>query len=82
MALDTRGWTEYYFEYSGIQFVTKVSPTSRFAPMISRAGEERWTEMQKQAVAELIVDISSQESILKALEEINFNSSHCVLELA
>ena len=79
--LNTNGWNSYPFEVEGINFISKVSPTSPFMPRIAMLPEGAFIAMNKSAVLDLIGKGLSREEIAQELYRINADGSHAVIEL-
>jgi hypothetical protein len=79
--LDTTGWNAFPFAVDGINFVSKVSPTSPFMGRIKMLPAGAFEQMNRMAVLDLVGQGLSREEIATELYRINAGGSHAVLEL-
>ena len=80
--LDTNGWNAFPFEVEGVNFVSKVSPTSPFISRIKALPEGVFENMNREAVRDLIGTNLSREYLASKLYHVNKDASHAVIELA
>jgi hypothetical protein len=85
MSLPTKGklmtntnYTDYPFTANGINFISRISNTSPFVGMLKNVPAEEFTQMNIQAVTELIGDASllTTAELLAELERVNEGSTH------
>jgi hypothetical protein len=80
--LDTTGWNAFPFEVDGVNFVSKISPTSPFMSKIKMLPAGVFEEMNRSAVLEIVGKNLSREYMISKLYHVNENASHAVIELA
>jgi len=80
--LDTTGWNAFPFEVDGVNFVSKVSPTSPFMKQIATLPAGMFESMNRAAVLDLIGKNLSHEYMISKLYHVNADASHAVIELA
>lgn len=79
--LDTNGWTEFPFEVDGINYVSKVAPTSQFQKSIKGLPAGMFESMNRDAIRDLVGINLSKEDIIDKLNYVNEDASHAVIEL-
>lgn len=79
---NTTNWKEFPFEYNGVNFVSKLAPTSPFLAQIKFLPEGMFESMNKSAVKDLIGENLTRDYISNRLTELNENATHAILELA
>ena len=80
--LDTTGWNAFSFEVEGVEFISKVSPTSPFMKSIAKLPAGVFESMNRDAVLDLVGKGLSREYIASKLYHINEGGTHAVIELA
>ena len=77
--VDTTGWEKFEFEWKGYRFISSISYESPLLEKVLNLPAGIFQEMNKQALDALTQD---GESIEEALERINKNGTHAIIELA
>jgi len=80
--LDTTGWNAFPFEIEGVNFVSKISPSSPFLSRIKALPAGVFDNMNREAVRDLIGTNLSREYLSSKLYHVNKDASHAVIELA
>ena len=80
--LNTTGWNAFPFEVDGVNFVSKISPTSPFMKQIAKLPAGMFESMNRAAVLDLIGKNLSREYMISKLYHVNADASHAVIELA
>lgn len=80
--LNTTGWNAFPFEVDGVNFVSKISPTSPFMKQIATLPAGMFESMNRAAVLDLIGKNLSREYMISKLYHVNADASHAVIELA
>jgi hypothetical protein len=80
--LNTTGWNAFPFEVDGVNFVSKISPTSPFMKSIEKLPAGMFESMNRDAVLDLIGKNLSREYMISKLYHVNADASHAVIELA
>ena len=81
--MTTTQFNLYPFTHKGINFVSRISQDSRFAPQIAMMGEA-FIEMNKSAVDEClsITETTTHDELVSMIAHINQHGTEMFLELA
>jgi hypothetical protein len=80
--LDTTGWNAFPFEVEGVNFVSKISPSSPFLSKIKTLPAGVFESMNRDAVLDLVGKNLSREYMVSKIYHVNAGASHAVIELA
>lgn len=80
--LNTTGWNAFPFEVEGVNFVSKISPSSPFLSKIKTLPAGVFESMNRDAVLDLVGKNLSREYMVSKIYHINAGASHAVIELA
>jgi len=76
-------YTDYPFTSNGVNFISRILDNSPFLGMIKKMPADVFTQMNIQAVTELIGDVSllSTAELLAELERVNEGATHSFILL-
>ena len=77
-------YTDYPFTANGVNFISRIHSDSPNVPYISRMPAEVFTQLNIDAVTDLLGDASlfTREELLEELEHINEGGTHSFILLA
>jgi hypothetical protein len=81
--MTNRTYTDYPFTTNGVNFVSRIYSDSPNVPAISRLPEGVFTQMNIQAVTELIGDASllTHDELVSELDKVNAGGTHSFILL-
>jgi hypothetical protein len=79
--LDTTDWTSIPFTADGVNYVSKLSPTSPFLAKVKDLPYGAFQKMNTDAVRDLIGTGLTRNEIVEKLREINQSATHAIIDL-
>ena len=82
--VDKSNWKSYPFTVDGVEFVSLIDPNGSMYPQIQRVPSQVFSQMNEQAIRQLIGNASlmSKSEIQDELDRVNVGYSQAYLALA
>lgn len=81
--MTTTNYTDYKFSVNGVKFISRINANSPFAGSLAKMPTQVVTQMNIDAVTELIGDASlfTHDELLEELERVNDGATHAFILL-
>nr|NDG06542.1 hypothetical protein [Oxalobacteraceae bacterium] len=81
--MTTTNYTDYKFSVNGVKFISRINADSPFAGSLAKMPKQVVTDLNVQAISELIGDASllTRDELLTELEHINDGGTHAFILL-